>query len=227
MTMNVLAYSGHQPEKVAARVEEKLREEMGAPAPIPCCIERNDADMSAAATARWTAGLLIGGHCNYLCTLVFDLITPRPAQLQASVYRQGVGCQVGRLLYSAELSKPITGEVVLEQPKVVRASQFTGNAEVATQLNANRELLNRLGEFSRIKSRLGGRTTTVERLVKITSHDGGALVLISTMPRAASMGFRVFLDPKEFFEILEMLEIALTSPSRNPHCATITQENRN
>src|SRR5436309_12672150 len=100
--MNNLAYGNQQPEKVGAQVEEKLRKETGAAGPVPYKVEASGAAATSAATVLGdvTKGLF-GGRPDLLFTLVFDLGTPRPAQLRASVDRQGVGCHVDVLLYSA------------------------------------------------------------------------------------------------------------------------------
>lgn len=195
--MNNLAYNSQQPEKVGAQVEEKLRKETGAAA------------TSAATVLDDVAKGVFGGRPDLLFTLVFDLSTPRPAQLRASVDRQGVGCHVGVLLYSAQLSKPVKGEAVLEAPKMFGGSKFGGDAETAGKLNAKGDLLKRLGKLVRTEAEIGGLTIKAERLVKVAPTGGGSLVLISTLPRPTSMGMDATLDAKEFFDVLAMMEAAL------------------
>jgi hypothetical protein len=208
--MNNLAYGSQQPEKVGPQVEEKLRKELGAAAPLPYKVE-------AAGTGGTTAGTvladvargLFGGQANTLFTLVFDLTAPRPAQLRAVVERQGVGCHVGPLLYSAPLSKAVKGEVTLEGPKMFGAAKFTGEADVSAKLNAKGDLLKRLGKLARTESEIGGLTLKMERLVKLAPQEQGALLVVGTLPRSTSMGMDAALDAKEFMDLAALIEGAL------------------
>jgi hypothetical protein len=208
--MNNLAYGNQQSEKVGAQVEEKLRKETGATAPVPYQVESGDAAATSAATvlSDVTKGLF-GGRPDRLFTLVFDMSTPRAAQLRASADRQGVGCHVSVLLYSAKLSKPVKGEASLDEPKLFGGSKFSGDADTANKLNAKGDLLKRLGKLVRTEAEIGGLTIHGDRLVRVAPSDGGSLVLISTLPRATSMGMDATLDAKEFFDVLGMIEAAL------------------
>jgi len=208
--MNNLAYGNQQADKVGAQVEEKLRKEIGATAPVPYQVEAGNAAATSTATVLGdvTKGLF-GGRPDRLFTLVFDLSSPRPAQLRASVDRQGVGCHVSQLLYSAQLSKKVAGEVSLDPPKMFGGSKFSGDAPTAGKLNAKGDLLKRLGKLVRDEAEIGGLTIHGERLLRVAPSDGGSLVLLSTLPRPTSMGMDASLDAKEFFDVLGMLEAAL------------------
>jgi hypothetical protein len=208
--MNNLAYGNQQPEKVGAQVEEKLRKEIGATTPVPYAVEAGTAGATSAATVLGdvTKGLF-GGRPDLLFTLVFDLSAPRPAQLRATVDRQGVGCHVSALLYSAKLSKPVKGEAALDAPKLFGGSKFSGDAEAAGKLNAKGDLLKRLGKLVRAEAEIGGLTIHGERLAQVAPVEGGSLVLIGTLPRATAMGMDATLDAKEFFDVLGMIEAAL------------------
>jgi hypothetical protein len=208
--MNNLAYGSQQPEKVGPQVEEKLRKELGAPAPLPFQVEMAGTGGTTAGTvlADMARGLL-GGHANTLFTLVFDLTAPRPAQLRAVVERQGVGCHVGPLLYSTPLTNAVKGEVTLEAPKMLGAPKLTGDAEVSAKLNAKGDLLKRLGKLARTEAEIGGLTLKLERLVKLTPHEKGALLVVGTLPRPTSMGMDAALDAKEFLDLATLIEGAL------------------
>ncbi len=208
--MNNLAYGNQQPDKVGPQVEEKLRKELGAAAPLPYQVEAGDAAATSAATVLGdVAKGLFGGRPDLLFTLVFDLSAPRPAQLRASVDRQGVGCHVGALVYSARLSKPVKGEASLDAPKMFGGSKFSGDADTAGKLNGKGDLLKRLGKLVRTEAEIGGQTIHGERLVKVSPSDGGSLVILSTLPRPTSMGMDAALDAKDFFDVLGMIEAAL------------------
>jgi hypothetical protein len=208
--MNNLAYSTQQLEKVGPRIEDKLRKEIGASAPLPYEVENGHAGATTAGTFLQdvTRGLF-GGHAELLYTFVFDLTQPRPAQLRANVSRQGVGCHVGTLLYSTKLSKTVRDEVTLEAPKTFGTPKFTGDAEAIEKLNAKGELLKRVDKLARTRSEIGGLTIKTDRLVKIVPQESGSLLVISSLPRPTSMGFNATLDAKEFFDMAAMIEVTL------------------
>jgi len=208
--MNNLAYSTQQPEKVASQVEEKLRKELAASAPVTYQIEKAEGGGPNAGTVLVDmARGLLGGHASVLFTLVFDVATPRPAQLRAVVERQGVGCHVGPLLYSAPLAKTIKGEVALEAPKMFGGSKFTGEAETSAKLNAKADVLKRLGKLARTEGEIGGQTLKMDRLVKLVPQDTGTLLVVGTLPRSTSMGMDAALDAKEFLDVAALVEDAL------------------
>ncbi len=211
--MNNLAYNSQQSDKVGPQVEEKLRKELGAAAPLMYQVESGEAGSTSAASVLGDMGrALVGGKSERLFTLVFDLpasTAPRAAQLRAIVNRQGVGSHVGLLLYSTQLNKPVRGEVSLEAPRGFGGSKFGGDAETAAKLNAKGDLLKRLGKFARTESEIGGLKLKIERLVKIMPREEGTLLVISTLGRTTGMGFDATLDAREFFDIAGMIETAL------------------
>jgi hypothetical protein len=208
--VNNLAYNSQQPDKVGPQVEEKVRKETGATAPVPYKVEDQAASKTSAATVLGDmANALVGGRSNLLFTLVFDMPAPRPATLRAQVARQGVGSHVEGLLYSMTLAKAVKGEVSLENPKMLGSSRFTGDAEAIQKLNANGDLVKRANKFARTQSEVGGLTVSMDRLFKIVPQDSGALLLINTLPRTTSMGMDAALDAKEFFDIAALVEKTL------------------
>src|SRR5207244_611719 len=114
-----------------------------------------------------------------LYALHFDFAQPMPTHLQVSVNRQGVGSHVGLLLYSAKLSKPVSEEVVLEDPKTFGKSKFTGDATVSAKLNANGDLLKRADKLARTESQSGGLTLKIKRCCKIVPHESGSMLIMS------------------------------------------------
>ena len=73
--------------------------------------------------------------------------------MQVCLNRQGVGSHIGSVLYRAKLSKPISGEVTLEDPKMFGTSRFVGDATAAAKLNANKDLLKRAGSSPGLNAR--------------------------------------------------------------------------
>jgi hypothetical protein len=208
--MNNLAYNSQDAAIVGPKVEEKVREEVGAGAPIPFQVEMGDAGKATVGSVlKEIGGALVGGKDETLFQLQFDLPQPRPAQLQVNVNRQGIGSHVGLLLYSAKLSKPVFGEVALEDPKFFGKSKFTGDAAVCGKLNANGELIKRANNFARVESQSGGLTLKINRCCRIVPHEGGSMLVVGTLPRPIKMGFNATIDAKDFFDIADMIEAAL------------------
>jgi hypothetical protein len=208
--MNNLAYTSQDATYVGGKVEEKVREEVGASSPITYQVESGEAGAATVGSFLSDIGsALIGGKDEILFRLNFDLAQRRPANLQVSINRQGVGSHAGLLMYSTKLSKPIAGEVALEDPKFFGKSKFAGDATAAAKLNANGDLIKRANDFARVESQSGGLTLKIKRCCKVIPHEGGALLVIGTLPRPTKMGFGAAIDAKDFFEIAAMVDAAL------------------
>jgi hypothetical protein len=207
--MNNLAYNSQDAASVGPKVEEKVREELGASAPLSYQVETGEAATATVGSVLGDIGsALMGGAENMLFRLNFDLAQPRPANLQVSVNRQGIGSYVGMLVYSAQLSKPVGGEVALEEPKFFGKSKFTGDA-AAAKLNANGDLIKRANTFARTESQSGGLTLKIKRSFRLLPHEANSLLVIGTLPRPIKMGLSATVDAKDFFDIAEMIEKAL------------------
>jgi hypothetical protein len=207
--MNNLAYNSQDAASVGPRVEEKVREELGASAPLSYQVETGEAATATIGSVLGDIGsALVGRSENMLFRLNFDLPQPRPAHLHVNVNRQGIGSYVGMLVYSAQLSKPIGGEVTLEEPKLFGKSKFTGDAASA-KLNANGDLVKRANTFVRTESQSGGLTLKIKRSFQLGPHESGSLLIIGTLPRPIKMGMSATVDAKDFFDIADMIEKAL------------------
>ena len=208
--MNNLAYTSQDAAYVGGKVEEKVREELGASAPLTYQVETGEAGTATVSSFLSDIGnALVGGADQTLFRLNFDLTQRRPAQLQVSINRQGVGSHAGLLMYSTKLAKPIAGEVALEDPKFFGKSKFTGDAATAARLNGNGDLIKRANDFARVESQSGGLTLKIKRCCKIVPHEGGSMLVITTLPRPIKMGFGAAIDAKDFFDIADMVEAAL------------------
>ena len=204
--MNVLAYSTQDPAKVAAKLDEKLRGELGLGAPIPYAVEQ--AAGTGVSVGSMAAGLgraLFGGTPDLMYTLIFQIPGPRPTELRARVNRQGVGCHVGGLLYATRLAKPIAGEVVLDEKKAM----FGGEPSLAGKLNANKDLVKRADKLARSKANVGGVELTVTRLCQLAPDPAGTLFVVGTLGRGHAMGFKMSMDAQEFLEVAAMVEAAI------------------
>ncbi len=63
--------------------------------------------------------------------------------------------------------------------------------------------------LSQLSQGIGGLTLKLDRLVKVTPHENGALLVVGTLPRATSMGMDATLDAKEFMDLAALVENAL------------------
>ena len=208
--MNNLAYTSQDAEKIGAKVEEKVREEVGAGAPLAYQVEEGGAGrLSVGSFLKDVGSALVGGKDETLFRLHFDLPNRRPTQLEVNVNRQGVGSHVGLLLYSAKLSKPVSGEVALEDPKFFGKSKFAGDAAASGKLNANGDIIKRANNLARVESQSGGLTLKIKRCCRVVPHEGGSLLVVGTLPRPTKMGMSVAIDAKDFFELADMVEAAL------------------
>ena len=208
--MNNLAYTSQDANYVGAKVEEKVREEVGATAPLTYQVETGEAGTATVGSFLSDIGnALVGGADKTLFRLNFDLMQPRPANLQISINRQGVGSHAGLLMYSTKISKPIAGEVALEDPKFFGKSKFVGDATAAAKLNGNGDLIKRANDFARVESQSGGLTLKIKRCCKVVPHEGGSMLVITTLPRPIKMGFGAIIDAKDFFDIADMVEASL------------------
>jgi hypothetical protein len=208
--MNNLAYTSQDAEKVGAKVEEKVREEVGTGAPLAYQVEDGGAGgLSVGSFLKDVGSALVGGKDETLFRLHFDLPNRRPTQLEVNVNRQGVGSHVGLLLYSAKLSKPVNGEVALEDPKFFGKSKFAGDAAVSGKLNANGDIIKRANNLARVESQSGGLTLKIKRCCRVVPHEGGSMLVVGTLPRPTKMGMGAAIDAKDFFELADMVEAAL------------------
>jgi hypothetical protein len=208
--MNVLAYNSQDPAKVGPKVEELLRTETGATAPLAYDVESAGVGKSTAGTVlREAVATLFGTSEVRLFTLNFALTSPRPANVEVHMHRQGVGCHAGPLLYSTQLSKKVGGEVWLGEPKTFGTAQFEGDPGTAAKLNASKELCKKADAFARTKTQLGGLDITAPRLLRIGPEGPGSLLVAATLGRPHMMGFKVSMESKAFFELAKMIEDAL------------------
>lgn len=211
--MNVLAYSTQDGEKVAAKVEELLRKETGAAAPLTWDVETTGASkVSVGTLLAEGVGLIFGRSEVRLFTIGFNLATPRAARIEINMNRQGVGCHAGTILYSTNLSKPVAGEISLEDPKTFGSSKFAGEGPAAAnaeKLNSSKELLKLANAFARTKANVGGVDITAPRFFKLAPREGGSILVAATLARSYSMGFKISMESKEFFQIADLIEAAL------------------
>ncbi len=208
--MNNLAYTSQDPAYIGEKVEEKIREEMGSATPLPYQVEQGEAATASVGSFLKDIGKgLIGGSEDTLFRLNFEFPNQRPATLQASVNRQGVGSHVGLLLYAAPLAKQVAGEVSLDDPKFFGKSKFSGDGATAEKLNANGDLIKLANNLARVEGECGGLSLEVKRCCRVIPDGNGAKLVVATLPRSTKMGMSAAVDVTDFFSLAQMVENAL------------------
>jgi hypothetical protein len=208
--LNNLIFGNHDPARIAASVEEKVRRSIGAPAPVPYTLEDGGAGSANAASVLVDIANVLGsGRTTPLLTIVFEIPGPRTATLRARVDRQGVGGYVGSLLYSAGISKTVGGEVTIEGHKTFGTPKFLGDPGAAGRLNAVKDLAKRVDKLARTEADMVSIKLRAPRVFRITPQGGRALLVLHTLPRLTSMGMGAEVDAREFLQIADAIEAAL------------------
>jgi hypothetical protein len=207
--MNNLAYTMQDPEKVAAKIEEIIKKDLGSDISIEYNVFGKGNDQTLLGSiAEDTLIHLFGKEEKVLFSVTFKIPAPREINIIVQVDRQGVGCHAGAIIFVARLKKPVSAMVTFEEPKTFGTPKFTGDTELAARLNSNKDLLKRIDKFSRVKSDIAGGLR-LERIVQLKPGVGGTELVINTLARPTSMGFGATTDAKDFFEIVNLVEAAL------------------
>jgi hypothetical protein len=216
--MDNLAYRSQDIAFIGRKVEEKVREAIGASSPLTYEVEINETGTANTLTLLLDMGtaLFPGGRASGrpLCQFKFDLDQPRSARLQVNVNRKGMGSHVGMLVYFAPLGKSVSGVITLEDPHIFgpknhpmigRRAKFTGPAAQCSRLNANRDLIKAAHDFTRDETLSESRTT----LCKILPQENGSKLVIAAVPKPLMMGLDAAIRAKDFFAIANMIETTL------------------
>lgn len=191
-------------EKVGPLIEKYVRGEVGATAPLPYEVE--GAGDASKGSVFWRD--IWGGSAVVLFYLHFDLPGLRPAHLRITMIKRAIGCVTGLLFYTAQLSKTVTGEVELDEPRLWRTSKFIGDQNVCDKLNTNGKLLTLANKFPQRKMDLGSSTLRIPRILGVTPQDSGTLFFAGTLPKESLVkGFSFQI--KQFFDLASMLEATL------------------
>ncbi len=201
--MAKLIFRNHDQGKITVAVEEMLRQETGAGAPLVYKVGSSQ-DIGAGTVMGEVLHAALGGEraAIQLFTIHFTLMQPRPADVWVQIDKQGVGAYAGPLLYAIGLSKRIESEVGLEPDKGA-----TGDPDVTAKLNT--DIAKRVHKLLRGRMQVGAFTISTRPFFKILPQGQTSTLLINTLPRLTSLGFSSTLDAKEVFEIASVVEAAL------------------
>jgi|SRR5579872_3934974 len=203
--MNNLAYGSQDKEKVAPKVEELLRKELAATAPMAYTVEEEgNAGVTAKSLLKDMSTTLFGGAETPLFTVHFQIAQPRPIELGVHMKRKGVGCVGGPLVFSATVGKPCGSGVALGDD-----GKFTGDAAVAGKLNASKDILKKSNAFAMTNGGMPGSEMKIPRTLKIVAGERGTEIVAVTLPRSKSMGFSASLGSGDFFELVSGIEALL------------------
>jgi hypothetical protein len=202
------AYMSQDPAILGPKIEEIVRADLGLSSPVPFEIVTGDGEKLGARTFLSDAATnLFGGQEALLMTVCFDLQQPRTVSVQVRINRQGVGSHIGSVLYRTGLAKTISGEVSLEEPKMLGSSKFVGDSTAAAKLNSNKDLIKRAGKFARTEA--PNFKLKAPRLFQVKPEDGAATVLAASLARSYGIGFKVSLDVREFIDLAGLIEASL------------------
>lgn len=200
--MNNLVYGNQQPDKLAAGVEEIVRKDLGSPTPLPYRVLDVADGKATVGSVLVDIGNAIGsGQVTPLLTVEIALAGTQPATLQAHLIRQGVGAYCGALTYVFGLSKPITGEVGFEEHKSFGTPKFTGDPGLAARLNGVKDLAKRTDKVLRSETDMGSIKVKVPRVFRLAPANGGALLVLGTLPRLTSLNTSATTDAREIMAI--------------------------
>lgn len=199
-------YNSQDPGKIVPVVEETLRKELRLSANASCQV------VPAGENGVSASGLILDSLNvqTAIYFLQFTVPEPRPFQLQVKIDRQGKGALLGPLTYSANLAKPIAGEVRLEPPKIFGASKFVGDDQAASRLNGNKALIKKANQLTQTESELGQFKFEIDRYLTITPQESSSLLTVHSLPRKTGLlGQNATLNSTDFVELLSLVEPTL------------------
>ena len=184
-------FNSQKAEKIAPKVEQKLRKELG-----------------AAASIRYRSK---AGAGDVLFYTYCELPAGRPAQLIVTVLKHGLfGAMVGELFFSAHLSKAVNGRVWLarEGSRFPRTTVgFAGDAAACEKLNADRGLLLRADRFARDKEVFSTVSVEINSSFEIVPQLGGSILAVRTL--MSSGWFSGGFEAQEFLNLAAAVETTL------------------
>jgi hypothetical protein len=208
--VNNLVYGHQDPAKLAASVEEIVRKDVGASAPLAYRILDAAPGTATVGSVLVDIGHALGsGTTTPLLTVELDLPGAIPGTLQAQLIRQGVGAYCGPLLFAFRIPRPCAGEVGFEEPKTFGTPKFTGEPGTAGRLNAAKDLAKRANKALRNETEMGAIKVKRPRTFSLAPAEGGSLLLLGTLPRLTSMGMGATTDARDILEIAASVAEAL------------------
>lgn len=207
-----LRYLSQKPEYIGPRVEQLVRQELGAPTPIPYQILPGTSQGATPGSlfSEWAhAQVGMTYKTSALFHMHFALAAPRPYELQISILRQGMGALVGKCAFAVPLSKRVPGAVSLRQSGPLSVQQsFSGEPAMAARLNNNRDLLFRARRVAISTSRIGRIKLSIPHYLQVQPSRAGSLLVVHRLAQPGFL-FGAKLGIKDLLDFVPMLEYYL------------------
>lgn len=184
--MSPLYFTGQKAEKIAPRVEQAIRQELGAPTPLPYQILPGTSGGATAGSllSEWAhAQVHMSQQAAPLFYIQFALAWPRSFELQMTIYRQGMGALAGRCVFAVPLAKRVPGPLSLAELKFGQAGGFAGDPAFTARLNSNRDLLAKAYGLLSTKISVGNTRLSISHYFQIQPTRTGSLLIVHRLPK--------------------------------------------
>ena len=182
---NTLIYRTHDPEKVAERLEERVRADLGAQMAVP--YEVHDSRQPGRVGALADLGRLMV-HANLeasIATIVFSLPWHRPATLAVIATRYSFSSVCAFMAFQVDLAREIDAPIGFERKAFVAKAE--AGVRSANRLQGIPGLARRLKAVLRDKEMIGGLLVEQPSEFSIVPTEDGARILIRTLARQSGM----------------------------------------
>jgi hypothetical protein len=206
-----LSYLSQLPERIAPKVEQLVRTELKAPAPIPYQVLPGESTGATPGSlfSEWAhAQIGMRYKTDALFHVQFALSWPRPYELRISILRKGMGALMGTCAFAIPMSKPVRGAVNLVQTGILGTPSFAGEPATAARLNNNRDLLLRTRRVTLPTSRIGRVKLSIPRYLQVQPTRTGSLLVIHKLAQTGIL-FGGHIDIKDVLDFAPMLEYYL------------------
>jgi hypothetical protein len=206
---NDLVYRTHDPQKIAASVEEVVRRDVGSNVPLAVQTTIDTAEPLTARRYLADLGRLLAERPGtVLATLEFDLPGPRAAHLVVRMVRNGLIAYAGSLVYVIDLRGSVDGPVGLDEHKMFTKPRFHGG-RTADRLNAVESLAKLADDVLASVAVVGALTLQLPRIFELGATEHGCRLVIRTLPHKTSLLGPMSTGAGRVLEIANLVEGAL------------------
>jgi hypothetical protein len=196
---NNLTYRTHDPASFSPLVEEIVRKDVGASAPL----RYGWKSTAAGGSFVGDIGRIIAGTgLETVAILDFDLPWQRPARLTAVASRTGAAVVVGVLHFEIELDRDPGGGIEFDERRGFVAVDG-GASPAASRLNASKDLTKRLKKLLRKETMFGTLTLRSPSRLVVEVADRHGTLHIDTLARTTGL-----LQTSATTDAGEVLEVA-------------------
>lgn len=211
-----MLFFSDNPDKNGPKIEAKLRKELSIAQTIPFEVDvegtfrPQSAGQFGIDVARDLSLALFGSSgTRPLYTFRYQIPGQRAFEVHVPVIKAENRLALGALVYIADIGKPVTETLALEDERMFGASRFKGTSEAATRLNGNKALLKQINRFLRTSYMVGQLEIRTQRYVTIEPHDARSTLRLATTPRSTWFGISSSFDARAFVAIADAVEATL------------------